>query len=133
MIHAIAAALETWRDDPAVHLVVVEGAGDRAFCAGGDMRTHPHEVLDGDHDAVEAFFVHEYALNRRSPAIRSLHLAIDGICMGGGIGVSVHGSIRVASEHAQFAMPETQVGFSRTSAPASSCPGCAGSSACIWA
>lgn len=112
MIHAIAAALETWREDPYVHLVVIEGAGDRAFCAGGDVRTIREWVLDGRHDAVEAFFVHEYALNRaiaRYP--KPVVALIDGICMGGGIGLSVHGTLRVASEHAQFAMPETQVGL----------------------
>src|SRR3954453_19026465 len=62
MIHAIAAALETWRDDPAVHAVVVDASGDRAFCAGGDIRTLRTQVLDGEHAAVESFFVHEYAL-----------------------------------------------------------------------
>jgi enoyl-CoA hydratase len=112
MIHVITAALKTWRDDPRVHLVVVEGAGDRAFCAGGDVRTIRNWVLEGDHDAVEAFFVHEYALNRTIARYKKPYLSlIDGICMGGGIGLSVHGAIRVASEHARFAMPETQVGL----------------------
>jgi len=112
MIHAIAAALETWRDDPAVHAVVVDASGDRAFCAGGDIRTLRTQVLDGEHETVEAFFVHEYALNRSIARYPKPYISlIDGICMGGGVGISVHGSIRVASEHAQFAMPETQVGF----------------------
>ena len=112
MIHAIAAALERWRDEPGVHAVVVDAVGGRAFCAGGDIRTLREWVLAGEHDAVEAFFAHEYALNRSIARYPKPYIAlIDGICMGGGVGISVHGSVRVASEHAQFAMPETQVGF----------------------
>lgn len=112
MIHALAAALEAWRDDPEVHLIVLEGAGDRAFCAGGDVRTIREWVLAGRHDEIEAFFVHEYALNRSIARYPKPYVSlIDGICMGGGVGVSVHGAIRVASEHARFAMPEAQVGL----------------------
>ena len=112
MIHAIAVALETWRDDPAVHLVVLDAAGDRAFSAGGDIRTLRDWVVAGRYDDVEAFFVQEYALNRAIARYNKPYVAlIDGICMGGGIGLSVHGSVRVASEQAQFAMPETQLGL----------------------
>ncbi|MBV8912750.1 MAG: enoyl-CoA hydratase/isomerase family protein [Acetobacteraceae bacterium] len=112
MIHALSVALETWRDDPAVHAVVLEAAGERAFCAGGDIRAVRDLLAEGDHDAIEAFFVHEYALNRtiaRYP--KPILSLIDGICMGGGIGISVHGAVRVASEHARFAMPEVQIGL----------------------
>jgi enoyl-CoA hydratase/carnithine racemase len=112
MIHAIAAALETWRDDPEIHAVVLDAAGERAFCAGGDIRAVRNLILQGEHDAVEAFFVHEYTLNRTIARYPKPYISlIDGICMGGGIGLSVHGSIRVASEHAQFAMPEAQLGL----------------------
>src|ERR1700704_6447234 len=63
MIRACAAVLETWRDDPHVHAVVIEGAGDRAFCAGGDIRALRDGQLSGDRSSVEAFFREEYDLN----------------------------------------------------------------------
>ena len=112
MIRAIAAALTEWRDDPRVHAVVIEGEGDRAFCAGGDIRAIRQMRLDGQPDGIEAFFAEEYALNLMIATYPKPYVAlIDGICMGGGIGVSVHGTARVASEHALFAMPETGIGF----------------------
>ena len=117
MIHAITSALELWRDDPSVHFVVIEGAGERAFCAGGDVRSIRLGVLDeesdGDErDGIESFFVHEYTLNRTIARYPKPYVAlIDGLWMGGGVGVSMHGSIRVVSEHAQFAMPEVQIGM----------------------
>ena len=112
MIRGIRAALAAWRDVPEVHAVVIEGAGGRAFCAGGDIRAIRHHAVSGEHDAVEEFFVAEYALNREIAEYPKPYVAlIDGICMGGGIGVSVHGTARVATEAAVFAMPETAIGF----------------------
>ncbi|GAC1346943.1 MAG: enoyl-CoA hydratase/isomerase family protein [Acetobacteraceae bacterium] len=112
MVHRIAAALDDWREDPTIHAIVLDATGERAFCAGGDVRSLRQWVLAGEHDAVEAFFVHEYALNRAIARYPTPFISlIDGICMGGGIGLSAHGTVRVASEHAQFAMPETQVGL----------------------
>ncbi len=112
MIRACAAVLETWRDDPHVHAVVIEGAGDRAFCAGGDIRALRDGYLAGDLEGVEQFFVEEYALNLTIATYPKPYIAlIDGICMGGGIGLSVHGPYRVATERAGFAMPETAIGF----------------------
>ena len=69
MIRAIRDALETWRKQPDVHAVVIEGAGDRAFCSGGDIRAVRAAVLRGDHAAVETFFTEEYALNLRDRRI----------------------------------------------------------------
>jgi len=112
MIRAITHALQTWRDDPHVHAVVIEGTGDRAFCAGGDIRALRQHQLDGNRAPVDAFFSEEYALNRMIATYPKPYVAlIDGICMGGGIGVSIYGDYRVASEHAMFAMPETAIGF----------------------
>ena len=112
MVRTFAGTLEDFRDDPHVHAVVVEGAGDRAFCAGGDIRALRDGQLSGDRSGVEAFFREEYALNLMISAYPKPYVAlIDGICMGGGIGVSVHGPYRVATEHAMFAMPETAIGF----------------------
>ncbi len=112
MIRAVTAALRGWREDPAIHAVVIEGEGNRAFCAGGDIRAIRQMQLDGRKAEVEAFFSEEYALNLMIATYSKPYVAlIDGICMGGGIGVSVHGTVRVASEHAVFAMPETAIGF----------------------
>ncbi len=112
MIRAMHAALYAWHDDPAVHAVVVEGAGTRAFCAGGDIRAIRAHALAGESGPIEAFFAEEYALNAAIATYPKPYVAlIDGICMGGGIGVSVHGTVRVTTEAALFAMPETAIGF----------------------
>jgi enoyl-CoA hydratase len=112
MIRACTHALVTWREDPHVHGVVIEGAGDRAFCAGGDVRALRQYELDGEHHKAETFFREEYELNLMIATYPKPYIAlIDGICMGGGIGVSVHAPYRVATEHAAFAMPETAIGF----------------------
>jgi enoyl-CoA hydratase len=112
MIRACAGALEMWRNDPHVHAVVIEGAGDRAFCAGGDVRALRRYELDGEHHKAETFFREEYQLNLTIATYPKPYIAlIDGICMGGGIGVSVHAPYRVATERAAFAMPETAIGF----------------------
>jgi enoyl-CoA hydratase len=112
MIRALTRTLTAWHDDPHVHVVVIEGAGDRAFCAGGDIRALRDAQLSGNRPAADAFFSEEYALNRLIATYPKPYVAlIDGICMGGGIGVSVHAPYRVATEHAMFAMPETAIGF----------------------
>ena len=110
MVRAIAGVLTEWRDEPAVHAVVIEGAGGRAFCAGGDIRTVRDAALAGRFDAIETFFAEEYALNQAIASYPKPFVAlVDGICMGGGIGVSAHGSARVATDAALFAMPETGI------------------------
>jgi enoyl-CoA hydratase len=112
MIRACAAILETWREDPHVDAVVIEGAGDRAFSAGGDIRVLRDAQLSGDRASVDQFFAEEYALNLTIATYPKPYIAlVDGICMGGGIGLSVHAPYRVATEHAGFAMPETAIGF----------------------
>ena len=112
MIETLDATLDAWRADPEVHAVVIEGAGRRAFCAGGDVRALRDAALRGDHGAVERFFVAEYALDLAVATFPKPYVAlVDGICMGGGIGISVHGTYRAASEAATFAMPETAIGL----------------------
>ena len=112
MIRAIAAALAGWRDDPHVHAVVIQGAGDRAFCAGGDIRALRDAQMNNNRPAADEFFTEEYNLNEVIATYPKPYIAlIDGICMGGGIGLSVHAPYRVATEHAGFAMPETAIGF----------------------
>lgn len=110
MIDGFAEAIGAWREDPAVRLVLLEGAGEKAFCAGGDVRQVRSDVLAGDTAAVEAFFSREYAVNSGIATFPKPWISlIDGICMGGGLGVSVHGSHRVVTEHALLAMPETAI------------------------
>lgn len=112
MIRVISTALRAWAENPAVHAVAIEGEGDRAFCAGGDIRAIRAMTLAGDIVGVETFFAEEYALNAAIAAYPKPYVAlIDGICMGGGIGLSIHGDIRVTSEAGLFAMPETAIGM----------------------
>ncbi|MFC0408474.1 enoyl-CoA hydratase/isomerase family protein [Roseomonas elaeocarpi] len=112
MVEAIVEALERFRDDPAVRLVILEGAGGRAFCAGGDIRAVREAVLAGDAAPAERFFALEYALCGTIARFPKPWISlIDGICMGGGVGLSVHGSHRVVTEAATVAMPETAIGF----------------------
>jgi enoyl-CoA hydratase len=112
MIRACSAILKQWADDPHVDAVVIEGAGDRAFCAGGDIRALRDGQMSGNRAVVDQFFREEYDLNLAIATYPKPYIAlIDGICMGGGIGMSVHAPYRVATEHAAFAMPETAIGF----------------------
>jgi enoyl-CoA hydratase len=111
MVHAIRAKLEDWRHDDAVELVVIRGAGERAFCAGGDIRAL-HDSGKAGTPYVIDFYAHEYRLNRVIKRFPKPYIAlINGIVMGGGVGVSVHGQYRVAGEACVFAMPETGIGL----------------------
>jgi enoyl-CoA hydratase len=107
-------ALRDWAADPSVHAVVICGAGDRAFCAGGDVRAvyEAGRGISGDPDLPVVFFREEYELIRRIHHFPKPYLAIiDGITMGGGAGISVNGAYRVATERTLFAMPETGIGL----------------------
>ena len=107
-------ALRAWAADPSVHAVVVRGAGGRAFCAGGDVRAvyEAGRGVGGDPDLPAVFFREEYRLIRQIQRFPKPYIAIiDGITMGGGAGISVNGSYRVATEGTLFAMPETGIGL----------------------
>ncbi|MEM7222418.1 MAG: enoyl-CoA hydratase/isomerase family protein [Pseudomonadota bacterium] len=105
------AQLGLWAEDPEVDAVLIKGTGERAFCAGGDI-VAIYNSGRGDGKVAAEFFRAEYRLNRRVFHFPKPYIAvIDGITMGGGVGVSVHGSHRLASEHTLFAMPETGIGF----------------------
>ncbi|MBI1361709.1 MAG: enoyl-CoA hydratase/isomerase family protein [Alphaproteobacteria bacterium] len=112
MCLAMDEALIAWTDDPEIELVVIDHAqGTRGFCAGGDIRMLAES---GAHDgsAAAAFFRAEYRLNARIKNYPKPYVAfMDGVTMGGGVGVSVHGSHRVATERTVFAMPETGIGL----------------------
>lgn len=112
MVRAMARQLQQWRGDPAVTRVVVTAAGGKAFSAGGDIRALYDAGTSGRHAEMLAFYGEEYALNTVIKHYPKPYIAlIDGICMGGGVGVSVHGSHRVAGDHYLFAMPEVSIGF----------------------
>ena len=106
--------LRSWAADPSVHAVVVRGAGDRAFCAGGDVRAvyEAGRGVSGDPELPAVFFREEYELIRRIHRFPKPYIAIiDGITMGGGAGISVNGAYRIATERTLFAMPETGIGL----------------------
>jgi enoyl-CoA hydratase len=106
--------LRAWANDPEIDAVVIEGAGDRAFCAGGDVRAvyEAGKGISGDRDFTAKFFAEEYRIIRFIHRYPKPYIAIvDGITMGGGAGVSVNGAYRVATEKTMFAMPETSIGL----------------------
>ena len=112
MVLMLAQQLSEWEADPAVTRVVITANGTRAFSAGGDMRALYDLGRAGRHDEALAFFRDEYALNARIKRYRKPYVAlIDGLVMGGGVGVSVHGPHRVAGDKFTFGMPEVGIGF----------------------
>ena len=112
MVRALAARLAVWRDDPAITRVVVTAAGERAFSAGGDLRRLYDLGRAGQYEEALDFWRDEYALNAAIKHYPKPYVAlINGIVMGGGVGVSIHGSHRVAGEKFLFAMPEVGIGF----------------------
>jgi enoyl-CoA hydratase len=112
MVLALRAQLDAWADDPAITRVVITAAGGRAFSAGGDIRALYDLGQAGRYDEVLQFWRDEYPLNVAIKNFRKPYVAlIDGLVMGGGVGISVHGSHRVAGDRFQFAMPEVGIGF----------------------
>uniref|UniRef100_A0A3Q2X525 3-hydroxyisobutyryl-CoA hydrolase n=1 Tax=Haplochromis burtoni TaxID=8153 RepID=A0A3Q2X525_HAPBU len=109
MIRQIYPQLKKWESDNETDIVIIKGAGDKAFCAGGDIRAVTEAGKVGD-SLAQDFFREEYILNNAIGSYRKPYIAlIDGITMGGGVGLSVHGRFRVATEKTLFAMPETAI------------------------
>jgi enoyl-CoA hydratase len=109
MCIALFKQLAAWRNDDTVQAVVLRGAGEKAFCAGGDIVKLYEESLKGERPSL---FRSEYPLNAAIKHFPKPYISlIDGICMGGGVGLSQHGTHRVVSEKTTFAMPETGIGF----------------------
>jgi enoyl-CoA hydratase len=107
---ALDRALRDWADDPKVASVAIVGAGDRAFCAGGDIRALQQSGPNGP--LTREFYWHEYRMNRRIFRYPKPYAALmDGITMGGGVGVSAPARYRVATERTLLAMPETGIGL----------------------
>lgn len=111
MIRQIYPQLKKWESDNETDIVIIKGAGDKAFCAGGDIRAVTEAGKVGE-SLAQDFFREEYILNNAIGSYRKPYIAlIDGITMGGGVGLSVHGRFRVATEKTLFAMPETAIGL----------------------
>ena len=115
MIRALAATLLAWRDDPAVDAVAIRGSNKAgvfgAFCAGGDIRFFHQAVLRGDAE-LEDFFTEEYRLNHTIHTFPKPYIAfMDGIVMGGGMGISQGARLRIVTPRSKVAMPETNIGL----------------------
>ena len=111
MCAAMTRALVAWRADPAVALVLIDHAGERGFCAGGDIRMLARSGA-GDGADARAFFHAEYRLNALMQGYaKPLVAVMDGVVMGGGVGISLPCRYRVATERTTFAMPETGIGL----------------------
>ena len=111
MVQAMTGALLEWRDDPAVQIVLIDHAEGRGFCAGGDVVGISRSVT-GHAAAARAFFFQEYRLNHLMYTYPKPGVAfMDGVTMGGGVGISCPCRYRVATERTVFAMPETTIGI----------------------
>ncbi|WP_123023136.1 enoyl-CoA hydratase/isomerase family protein [Mycolicibacterium stellerae] len=111
MVSAISQALTEWRDDDAVTAVVLSGEGERGLCAGGDI-VEVYNSARGDHGVASSFWHDEYLMNAQIARYPKPYVSLmDGIVMGGGVGVSAHGSVRVVTDTTKMAMPEVGIGF----------------------
>ncbi len=112
MLGEIADVLEEWRVDPTVRVVLLDGAGDRGLCAGGDVRALHASIVAGKQAEARRYFRREYAVDA---ALAELPVPVvtimDGITMGGGVGLGAHAPVRVVTERSRVAMPETRIGF----------------------
>lgn len=112
MAMALEAALDDWRDDPAVDMVLIDAEGEKAFCAGGDINALYTTGKTGNLDYARTFWADEYRLNAKIAAFPKPYVALmDGIVMGGGVGVSAHGSYRIVTDRTMLAMPECGIGL----------------------
>ena len=111
MLRAIQSALDLWRTRPEILAVAVDGAGDRGFCAGGDIRA-VHASAAARDGMAETFWREEFPLNAQIASYPKPYIVLmDGLVMGGGVGVSAHGSHRLVTDTTAVAMPETGIGF----------------------
>ena len=111
MASAMLDQLTRWADDDACAAVLVRGAGERGLCAGGDIVAIYRDMLDGGQATAE-FWAEEYRLNLLISEYPKPYVAfMDGLVLGGGVGISAHGSVRVVTERTRMGMPETTIGF----------------------
>ncbi|MGX9787459.1 enoyl-CoA hydratase/isomerase family protein [Mycobacterium sp. MMS18-G62] len=111
MVSALSRVLTDWEHDDAIRAVVLSGAGERGLCAGGDIVVIYHSAR-ADGSEARQFWYDEYLLNAQIGSFGKPYVALmDGIVMGGGVGVSAHGSVRVVTDTTRMAMPEVGIGF----------------------
>ncbi|MCG2621080.1 enoyl-CoA hydratase/isomerase family protein [Arthrobacter sp. I2-34] len=111
MVKEILAALNGWEADDGVATVLLTGSGERGLCAGGDVVAIYRDALAGG-GATEAFWADEYTLNARIAGYPKPYVAfMDGLVLGGGVGLSAHGSVRIVTERTRVGMPEVGIGF----------------------
>lgn len=111
MIRALQHQLDIWAIDDSIHAVIIKSSSEKAFCAGGDVRWLYEAGKSGNSEQLD-FFAEEYRLNSTIHHYTKPYIALmDGLTMGGGVGISLHGSHSVASPSFMFAMPETSIGF----------------------
>jgi len=117
MVHLVCNQLKNWNKDPstAPRVAMISGTGGKAFCAGGDIVSlyHAHNGKEGFDPATKAqFFAQEYLMDHELASMKPLQISIwNGIVMGGGVGISCHAPIRIATNNTVYAMPETGIGF----------------------
>jgi enoyl-CoA hydratase len=111
MVRSMNTALDRFEQDSAIGTILLEGAGERGLCAGGDIRGLYDSIRAGG-DLGKIFWREEYILNARIASLKKPYVSLmDGVVMGGGVGLSAHGAHRVVTEKTQLAMPETGIGF----------------------
>lgn len=111
MVAGLQQALTTWENDDSVRSVLLTGAGERGLCAGGDVVALRQSAL-GDGSSARQFWSDEYRLNAHIGRYRKPYVAVmDGIVMGGGVGVGAHGNVRVVTDKTKMGMPEVGIGF----------------------
>lgn len=111
MIQTLDKQLHAWSNNAKIFAVIIRSNSERAFCAGGDIRRIYEAGIAGD-NTITRFFWDEYQLNRRIATYPKPYFALlDGITMGGGVGISIHSPYCIATERLIFAMPETSIGF----------------------
>jgi len=112
MVLDLEQAMVAWENDDAVSMLLIDAAGERAFCAGGDIVGLYNDGVKGDDAQAKQFWLDEYRVNHAISTYSKPYIAImDGIVMGGGVGVSAHGSHRIVTERTMFAMPECGIGL----------------------
>ncbi|WP_223878307.1 enoyl-CoA hydratase/isomerase family protein [Microbacterium radiodurans] len=112
MLRILRRTLEAWAVHPGVDAVLLDGSGDRGFCAGGDVRGLREQVIGGRIGDVASFFREEYAVDALIGSYpKPVVVFADGVTMGGGIGLAGHAAVRIVTERSRLAMPEVRIGF----------------------
>ncbi len=112
MVRLLQAALNIARQETRIHFILLKGAGERGFCAGGDLKTLAQAVQAGEARRAEQFFQEEYALDLDVHEFpKPVVVLADGVTMGGGLGLAAGADLVIATERTRIALPETRIGF----------------------